>query len=212
MAINQIRLVAWANDDERQTFLHVRLQFLRAFLGDLFGPLVHFPIPHRELRGAKPRDGHLTEAFGGEDRIVRHHVARYDQRGAPDHDQKCCREGATPGHTMTTPMGIRPARDQNLWHRMHSSPVRIIIRPLLPIALVALERNDFADVIKRQVERGLTKLLDELARVRFVSSGYQLVMNRQALPRQRLAFLPAPCWHWCWRPSSRAAARPSSGW
>jgi hypothetical protein len=37
-----------------------------------------------------------------------------------------------------------------------------------------------ADALEGQVERGLSKLLDELAGVRFVSSGCQLVMNRQA--------------------------------
>jgi hypothetical protein len=58
--------------------------------------------------------------------------------------------------------------------------VRIVLRPLFPIALVAPELGNFADALKGQVEHRLSKLLDELARVRFVSSGRQLVMNRQA--------------------------------
>jgi hypothetical protein len=44
----------------------------------------------------------------------------------------------------------------------------------------ASELDNFADVLEGQVERRLTKLLDELAGVGFVSRGRQLVMNRQA--------------------------------
>ena len=58
--------------------------------------------------------------------------------------------------------------------------VRIVVGPLLPVALVAPELDNFADVLEGQVERRLTKLLDELAGVRFVARGRQLVMNRQA--------------------------------
>ena len=47
--------------------------------------------------------------------------------------------------------------------------------PGAPNALLAPERDDFAGVLEGQVERRLTKLLDELAGVRFVSGGRQLV-------------------------------------
>jgi hypothetical protein len=52
--------------------------------------------------------------------------------------------------------------------------------PLLPIALVAPELGNVADALKGQVERRPPKLLDELAGVRFVARGRQLVVNRQA--------------------------------
>jgi len=58
--------------------------------------------------------------------------------------------------------------------------VRVVIGPLVPIALLVPKLDDFADVLKGQVQRGLTKLLDELAGVRFVAPGRRLVMNRQA--------------------------------
>jgi hypothetical protein len=48
--------------------------------------------------------------------------------------------------------------------------VRVVIGPLLPIALVALELDDFADVLEGKVERRLTKLLDQLAGVRLVAN------------------------------------------
>jgi hypothetical protein len=51
---------------------------------------------------------------------------------------------------------------------------------LLPIALVAPELGNVADALKGQVERRPPKLLDELAGVRFVARGRQLVVNRQA--------------------------------
>jgi len=46
--------------------------------------------------------------------------------------------------------------------------VRIVVGPQLPIALVTPELDDFADALKGQVERRLSKLLNEFARVRFV--------------------------------------------
>jgi len=58
--------------------------------------------------------------------------------------------------------------------------VRIVLRPLLPIALVAPELGILANALKGQVERRLSKLLHELARVRFVSGARQLVVNRQS--------------------------------
>ena len=58
--------------------------------------------------------------------------------------------------------------------------VRVVIGPLLPIALVAPELDDLADVLEGQVERRLPKLLDELPGVRFVARGRQLVMDCQA--------------------------------
>src|ERR1039458_385618 len=58
--------------------------------------------------------------------------------------------------------------------------VRVVIGPLLPIALVALELDDFADVLEGQVERRLPKLLDELPGVCFVARDRQLIMNRQS--------------------------------
>ena len=51
---------------------------------------------------------------------------------------------------------------------------------MLPIALVTLELDDFADVRKRQVERRLPKLLHELAGVYFVASRRQLLMDCEA--------------------------------
>jgi hypothetical protein len=77
-------------------------------------------------------------------------------------------------------MGIRSARDQSFWHRKHSSSVQIEVGPQLPIALVAPELDSFADVLEGQVERRLPKLLDQLAGVRLVARGRQLVMNRQS--------------------------------
>jgi len=58
--------------------------------------------------------------------------------------------------------------------------VRVVIGPLLPVALVTPELDNLADMLERQVKRGLTKLLDQLAGVRLVARGRQLVMNRQA--------------------------------
>jgi hypothetical protein len=49
--------------------------------------------------------------------------------------------------------------------------VRIIVRPLLPIALVTPELDNFADTSKGQVERRLPKLLHELPGVRFIVRG-----------------------------------------
>jgi hypothetical protein len=59
-------------------------------------------------------------------------------------------------------------------------PVRIVVRPLLPVALVALNLHNLADMLERQVESRLTELLHEFAGERFVSSGRQLVVNSQA--------------------------------
>jgi hypothetical protein len=58
--------------------------------------------------------------------------------------------------------------------------VRVVIGPLLPIALVTRELDNLADVLEGQVERRLPKLLDELAGVRLVARGRQLIMNRQS--------------------------------
>ena len=57
---------------------------------------------------------------------------------------------------------------------------RVVIGPLVPIALVAPELGNFADVLEGQIQRGLTKLLDELEGVRYVARRRQLVINRQA--------------------------------
>ena len=54
--------------------------------------------------------------------------------------------------------------------RLNQQPtVRVVIGPQLPVALVAQELDDFADVLEGQVERRLPKLLDELSGVRFVA-------------------------------------------
>ena len=97
---------------------------------------------------------------------------------------------------------FRPEGDHALWQDIHRTPdapaslrrcqwkrdvgaglnqqpaVGVVIGPLLPIALVTLELDYFADVRKGKVKRRLTQLLHELARVRFVSRGRQFVMNR----------------------------------
>jgi hypothetical protein len=52
--------------------------------------------------------------------------------------------------------------------------------PGAPNALLAPERDDFADVLEGQVERRLTKLLDELAGLGLVARDRQLIVNRQA--------------------------------
>jgi hypothetical protein len=58
---------------------------------------------------------------------------------------------------------------------------RVVIGPLLPVALVASELDNLADVLEGQVQRGLPKLLHELASVRFVArSGRQLIMDCKA--------------------------------
>jgi hypothetical protein len=49
--------------------------------------------------------------------------------------------------------------------------VRVVIGPLLPIALLALKLDNFADMLEGQVERRLPKLLHELAGVRLVACG-----------------------------------------
>ena len=72
-------------------------------------------------------------------------------------------------------------RERDMGACLNQQPaVRIVVGPLLPVALVAPELDNFADVLEGQVERRLPKLLDELAGVRFVARGRQLVMNRQA--------------------------------
>ena len=65
--------------------------------------------------------------------------------------------------------------------RLNQQPAaRIVVRPLLPVALVALKLANFANALEGQVERRLMELLDELAGVRFVPRGRQLVVNGQA--------------------------------
>jgi len=60
-------------------------------------------------------------------------------------------------------------RQRDLRARLNQQPaVRILLRPLLPIALVTPELGNVADALKGQVERRLSKLLNEFARVRFV--------------------------------------------
>ncbi|MCX6930229.1 MAG: hypothetical protein NT154_44520, partial [Verrucomicrobia bacterium] len=58
--------------------------------------------------------------------------------------------------------------------------VGVVVCPLLPIALIAPALGNFADAIKGQVERRLSKLLHEVASVIFVTRGRQLVMDCQA--------------------------------
>jgi hypothetical protein len=58
--------------------------------------------------------------------------------------------------------------------------VWVVIGPLFVIALVSPELDNLADVLEGQVERDLTKLLDELPGVCFVARSRQLVMNGQA--------------------------------
>ncbi|MGO8925926.1 MAG: hypothetical protein ACLQU3_03375 [Limisphaerales bacterium] len=58
--------------------------------------------------------------------------------------------------------------------------MQIVVGPLLPVALVILELDDLADVLERQIERRLPKLLDQLAGVRLIARGRQLEMNGQA--------------------------------
>ena len=97
--------------------------------------------------------------------------------------------------------------------------VGVVIGPLLVIALVALQLDDFANMLEGQVERRLVKLLDELARVRFVARGGQLVMNRQSHVVS-LAFMvqrPRPVRHPRNTASSAAADAPvgapgGTGW
>ena len=75
----------------------------------------------------------------------------------------------------------RGHRERDMRACLNEQPtVRVVVGPLLPIALAALELDDFADVLEGQVERRLPKLLHELARVRLVARGRQLVMNGQA--------------------------------
>jgi hypothetical protein len=65
--------------------------------------------------------------------------------------------------------------------RLNQQPaVRVVIGPLLPVALVTPELDNLADVLEGQVERRLPKLLDQLAGVRFIAPGRQLVMDGQA--------------------------------
>ena len=65
--------------------------------------------------------------------------------------------------------------------RLNQQPAeRVVIGPPLPIALVALQLNDFTDVLEGQVERRLPKLLHELPGVCFVARSRQFVMDGQA--------------------------------
>jgi len=64
---------------------------------------------------------------------------------------------------------------------MNQQPtVRVVIGPLLSIALIALELENLADVLEGQVERRLPKLLHELPGVCFVARRRQLVMDCKA--------------------------------
>jgi hypothetical protein len=58
--------------------------------------------------------------------------------------------------------------------------VGIVVGPPLPVTFAALKLDNFADVLERQVERRLPKLLHELAGVRFVARCSQLVVDCQA--------------------------------
>ena len=73
-------------------------------------------------------------------------------------------------------------RQRDMGARLNQQPaVWIVVRPLLPVALVALKLDYFADVLEGQVERRLPKLVDELPGVCFVArGGCQLVMDCQA--------------------------------
>jgi hypothetical protein len=75
----------------------------------------------------------------------------------------------------------RGHRERDVGAGLNQQPaVRIAVRTLLPITLVAPELDYFADVLEGQIERRLSKLLNELAGVPFVARGRQLVMNGQA--------------------------------
>jgi hypothetical protein len=58
--------------------------------------------------------------------------------------------------------------------------VRVVVGPPLPVALVAPEIDNLADMLEGQVERRLPKLLHELPGVCFVARSRQFVMDGQA--------------------------------
>ena len=73
-------------------------------------------------------------------------------------------------------------RKRDLGTCLNQQPaVRIVVRPLLPVAIVALKLDNFADVLERHVERRLMYLLDDLAGQGLVARGCcQVVVNAQA--------------------------------
>jgi hypothetical protein len=78
--------------------------------------------------------------------------------------------------------------------RLNQQPaLRIVVRPLLPVALVALKLDNIADVLEGQVERRLPKLLHELPGVCFIARSCQLVMDRQAHVVSQAFMVQRPC-------------------